>query len=74
MIDGAEKNVAVSKIFDNNDFGYSKITVERPLRDEKGTIILAEKGKLKGKKLETRLASLETWEKELVELEGKLPR
>ena len=33
-----------------------------------------DKGKLKGKKLETRLASLESWEKELVELEGKLPR
>ncbi|MBE0663757.1 MAG: hypothetical protein IH597_14980 [Bacteroidales bacterium] len=31
-------------------------------------------GKLKGKKLETRLASLQSWEKELVEMEGKLPR
>lgn len=31
-------------------------------------------GKLKGKKLETRLASLEGWEKELVELEDKLPK
>ena len=48
-IDSAEKNVAVSKIFDNSDFGYSKLTVERPLRDEKGKIILADKGKLKGK-------------------------
>ena len=48
-IDSAEKNVAVSKIFDNNDFGYSKITIERPLQDEKGKIILADKGKLKGK-------------------------
>jgi hypothetical protein len=31
-------------------------------------------GKLKGKKLETRLASLEKWENELIQLEGKLPK
>ena len=31
-IDGVEKEVIVSKIFDNEDFGYNKITVERPLR------------------------------------------
>jgi type I restriction enzyme M protein len=31
-IDGAKKDVVVSKIFDNADFGYNKITVERPLR------------------------------------------
>lgn len=34
----------VSKIFDNEDFGYSKITVERPIRDKEGNIIL-KKGK-----------------------------
>ncbi|HJD23828.1 MAG TPA: type I restriction-modification system subunit M [Firmicutes bacterium] len=34
----------ISKIFDNQDFGYSKITVERPLRDEKGEPVL-KKGK-----------------------------
>ncbi|NPV01723.1 MAG: SAM-dependent DNA methyltransferase [Brevinematales bacterium] len=28
----ADKRITVSKIFDNADFGYSKITVERPLR------------------------------------------
>ncbi len=28
----ADKPVVVSKIFDNDDFGYNKITVERPLR------------------------------------------
>jgi type I restriction enzyme M protein len=38
-----------SKIFDNEDFGYSTITVERPLTDENGNLILGEKGKLKGK-------------------------
>jgi type I restriction enzyme M protein len=31
-IDGKEKSLVVSKIFDNVDFGYHKITVERPLR------------------------------------------
>ncbi|HEY9278384.1 MAG TPA: class I SAM-dependent DNA methyltransferase [Methylotenera sp.] len=37
------------KDFYNQDFGYSTITVERPLKDEAGNIILGEKGKLKGK-------------------------
>ncbi len=32
IIDGQEKTLTVSKIFDNTDFGYHKITVERPLR------------------------------------------
>jgi type I restriction enzyme M protein len=31
-IDGIKKELIISKIFDNTDFGYSKITVERPLR------------------------------------------
>lgn len=31
-IDRKEKELIVSKIFDNEDFGYHKITVERPLR------------------------------------------
>ena len=34
----------ICKIFDNQDFGYSKITVERPLRDERGEPVL-KKGK-----------------------------
>ena len=29
---GDQKTVVVSKIFDNKDFGYHKVTVERPLR------------------------------------------
>jgi type I restriction enzyme M protein len=37
------------KDFDNQDFGYSTITIERPLKDEAGNIILGDKGKLKGK-------------------------
>lgn len=39
----------ISRIFNNSDFGYRTITVERPLRDEAGKIVLATKGKLKGK-------------------------
>ena len=34
----------ISKIFDNTDFGYTKITVERPLKDENGQPVL-KKGK-----------------------------
>jgi type I restriction enzyme M protein len=37
---GDFKTSEISLIFDNEDFGYTKITVERPLRDEKGTLIL----------------------------------
>lgn len=37
------------KDFENHEFGYSTITVERPLRDDQGNIILGERGKLKGK-------------------------
>jgi len=43
-----KKSLVVSRIFDNADFGYSKITVERPLRDEQGNIVIASKGKNKG--------------------------
>lgn len=31
-LDGKQKELVVSRIFDNEDFGYNKITVERPLR------------------------------------------
>ncbi|MGN6755452.1 MAG: type I restriction-modification system subunit M [Thermomicrobiales bacterium] len=36
-----------SKIFDNADFGYRTITVERPLRDERGDIVRDRKGQPK---------------------------
>jgi type I restriction enzyme M protein len=39
----------ISRIFRNEDFGYRTITVERPLRDEKGNVVLGQKGKGKGK-------------------------
>jgi type I restriction enzyme M protein len=37
-----------SKIFDSKDFGYTTLTIERPLRDEAGNIVLSSKGKSKG--------------------------
>ena len=43
-----KKSLVVSRIFDNADFGYHKITVERPQRDEQGNIVIASKGKNKG--------------------------
>jgi type I restriction enzyme M protein len=45
----ANDGVPISRIFRNEDFGYRTITVERPLRDEKGNIVLATKGKQKGR-------------------------
>ena len=36
-----------SKIFDNADFGYSTITVERPLLDEAGKVVTDKKGNSK---------------------------
>ena len=41
--------VPISRIFDNEAFGYHSITVERPLRDESGNVVLGIKGKQKGK-------------------------
>ena len=40
--------VPISRLFKNEEFGYRTITVERPLRDEKGNIVLATKGRQKG--------------------------
>ncbi len=39
----------ISRIFDNEAFGYHSITVERPLRDEAGKVVMGVKGKQKGK-------------------------
>ena len=38
----------ISRIFQNEDFGYRTITVERPLKDEHGKIQVGLKGKQKG--------------------------
>jgi type I restriction enzyme M protein len=43
------EGVPISRIFANEDFGYSTITVERPERDAKGKVVLSTKGKTKGK-------------------------
>lgn len=43
--------VPISRIFANSDFGYRTITVERPLRDEHGAVVVATKGKTKGQPL-----------------------
>lgn len=44
---GKIESFMVSRIFDNEDFGYSTITVERPLRNEIGDIEIDKKGKPK---------------------------
>lgn len=46
---GKVKLAPISRIFKNEDFGYTTITVERPLRDERGQAVLGVKGKQKGK-------------------------
>ena len=46
---GKLKRVPISRIFRNQDFGYTTVTVERPLRNENGDIVVGTKGKQKGK-------------------------
>ena len=46
---GQIKLAPLSRIFRNEEFGYRTITVERPLRDSAGKIVLGQKGKAKGK-------------------------
>ena len=46
---GKVKLAPIARIFKNSEFGYSTITVERPLRDEQGNIVMNTKGKHKGK-------------------------
>lgn len=46
---GKVKVAPIARIFRNEDFGYTTLTVERPLRDEQGKLVLGQKGKLKGK-------------------------
>jgi type I restriction enzyme M protein len=42
------EGVPISRIFRNEDYGYHTITVERPLRDAQGNVVLGTKGKSKG--------------------------
>jgi type I restriction enzyme M protein len=46
---GEVKLAPLSLIFDSIAFGYRTITVERPLRDDKGQLVLGQRGKGKGK-------------------------
>ncbi|UKE49962.1 SAM-dependent DNA methyltransferase [Xanthomonas translucens] len=46
---GRLKRVPIARIFKNEDFGYTTITVERPLKDEVGNLVLGLKGRQKGK-------------------------
>jgi type I restriction enzyme M protein len=46
---GKVKLAPISRVFRNQDFGYRTITVERPLRDERGKVVIVERGKQKGK-------------------------
>ena len=46
---GKVKLAPLSRIFDNKSFGYRTITVERPLRDDQGNLVLSQRGKAKGK-------------------------
>ena len=45
---GRLKRVPIARIFRNEEFGYTTITVERPLRDDNGNVVLGLKGKQKG--------------------------
>jgi len=49
FVEAKDGKKPISRIFKNSDFGYRTITVERPLRDETGKIVLGAKGKQKGK-------------------------
>ena len=49
FVESEKDGKPISRIFKTEDFGYRTITVERPLRDETGKVVLAAKGKAKGK-------------------------
>ncbi|AXA37899.1 type I restriction-modification system subunit M [Rhizobium leguminosarum] len=45
---GKVKLAPLARIFSNEAFGYRAITVERPLRDEQGNVVVGTRGKTKG--------------------------
>ena len=49
FVEAEEDGKPISRIFPNQAFGYTTITVERPLRDQNGQPVLGSKGKQKGK-------------------------
>jgi type I restriction enzyme M protein len=48
---GKVKIAPLSRLMPTGAFGYRNITVERPLRDEAGKVVIGQKGKAKGKPL-----------------------
>jgi type I restriction enzyme M protein len=50
FVEASKDGAPISRIFKNEDFGYRTITVERPLKDELGNVVLVAKGKNKGEK------------------------
>lgn len=46
---GKVKLAPLSRILSNEAFGYRTITIERPLRDETGQVVLGQRGKARGK-------------------------
>jgi type I restriction enzyme M protein len=42
---GGGAEIPISLIFSNQSFGYRTITVERPLRDDRGKVVLGTKGR-----------------------------
>lgn len=46
---GKLRRVPISRIFRNVEFGYTTLTVDRPLKDKDGSTLLGVKGKQKGK-------------------------
>jgi type I restriction enzyme M protein len=48
-VDGKLKLAPLSRLFRTEAFGYRSITVERPLRDAAGKVVLGQKGKAKGR-------------------------
>lgn len=45
---GKVKVTPISRVFQNHEFGYTTITVERPQRTEDGSVVVGLKGKQKG--------------------------
>jgi type I restriction enzyme M protein len=48
FVEATTDDAPISRIFENEEFGYRTIVVERPLRDEAGNVLLIAKGKNKG--------------------------
>jgi type I restriction enzyme M protein len=49
FVEARDGKTPISRIFKNEDFGYRAITVERPLRESDGKVVLGDRGKTKGK-------------------------